>query len=158
MQRGCVRFILRAGGAAILGCLIGCATPYQQSGFTGGYGDTPIDSNTVLVTFKGNGYTPKEVVQMYLLYRCSEVTLRDGYDYFVVMGTNIDTKTGYTSAYGSGTAETQGASTRSVVPFHKYGTEATIKMFKGQKPADLADAYDARQTIQYLKPQLGISD
>lgn len=149
-----VQFILAAG----LCLLAGCATPYRPAGFSGGYSDTPIDGNTVRVTFKGNGYTPKEVVQMYVLYRCSEVTLKDGYDYFVVTGADTEAKTGYTSSYSSPPAETQTTSTRTVVPFHKYGTEATIKMFRGQKPADLADAYDARQTLQYLRPQLGFSE
>ena len=32
-----------------------------------------------------------------------------------------------------------------------------IKMFKGQKPANNPNAYDARETLQYLGPQLGIA-
>jgi hypothetical protein len=48
---------LRDATAIILAVvLIGCSTPYQGQGFRGGYSDTRIDSNTVLVSFKGNGY------------------------------------------------------------------------------------------------------
>jgi hypothetical protein len=59
----------------------GCATPYQQKGIAGGYSDTRIGRDTVLISFKGNGYTSKERVQLYLLYRCAEVTRQYGYDY-----------------------------------------------------------------------------
>ena len=51
---------------------IGCATPYQQSSFRGGYSDTRIDSNTVMVSFKGNGFTGRQKVESYLLYTCAE--------------------------------------------------------------------------------------
>jgi hypothetical protein len=68
--------------------LIGCSTPYQGQGLRGGYSDTRIDSNTVLVSFKGNGYTGHEKVETYLLRRCAEVTLADGYDYFVIVDQN----------------------------------------------------------------------
>jgi predicted metal-dependent enzyme (double-stranded beta helix superfamily) len=57
------------------------------------------------------------------------------------------------SAFGS--AHTFGSG--SVVPVHKYGTDALIKMFKGQKPANDPNAYDARETLQYLGPDLGIA-
>jgi hypothetical protein len=49
-------------GVVVLATSIaGCATPYQAKSFSGGYTDTRISKDTVLVSFKGNGYTSKVV-------------------------------------------------------------------------------------------------
>src|SRR6266851_614035 len=147
----------------------GCATPYQQHGFRGGYSDARIGQNTVLVSFKGNGHTSKERVQLYLLYRCAEVTRQYGYDYFVITRGDTEARTSYlsnysatttASAFGTGNAAFASAQTYgsgATIPVHKYGTDAFIKMFKGPKPSNDLNAYDARETLQYLGPQLGLS-
>jgi hypothetical protein len=154
---------------AIMLIVAGCATPYQQHGFRGGYSDARIGQDSVLVSFKGNGYTSKERVQLYLLYRCAEVTRQYGYDYFVVTSGGTEGKVSYlsnysattaASAYGTGnsafgSAHTSGSGT--TIPINKYGTDAMIKMFKGHKPPDDPNAYDARETLQYLGPQLKLS-
>lgn len=146
----------------------GCATPYQQRGFRGGYSDTRIGQDTVLVSFKGNGYTSKERVQLYLLYRSAQVTQQYGYDYFIVTSGGTEAKASYLSNYTStttasaystgntafGSAQTFGSG--ATIPIHKYGTDAMIKMFKGHKPPDDPNAYNARETLQYLGPQLGL--
>jgi len=145
----------------VLTGVAGCSTPYQQRGFRGGYSDNQIGQDTVLISFKGNGYTSRERVQLYLLYRCAEVTQHDGYDYFVVTNGDTEAKTGYVSNYtattynsGIGSAQTFGAGT--ATPIRKYGTDAMIKMFKGHKPSDDPNAYDAEETIKYLGPELGL--
>ncbi len=38
--------------------LIGCATPYQKVGLSGGYSDTRLQENVFTVNFRGNGYPP----------------------------------------------------------------------------------------------------
>src|SRR5579872_5733146 len=131
--------------AAIISFILGCATPYQQRSFTGGYSDTRISKNTVLVSFKGNAYTSRERVQLYLLYRCAQVTQQYGFDYFVINSGDTEAGTGYVSNYSSttnasafgsgnsafGSAQTYGSG--STMPIHKYGTEAMIEMFAGKK-------------------------
>src|SRR5579863_1607631 len=83
--------------AAFIGMLFliscGCATPYQQHGFRGGYTEARIAQDTALVSFKGNGFTSKERVQLYLLYRCAEVTKQYGYDYFIITGGGTEART-----------------------------------------------------------------
>jgi len=151
-----------------------CATPFQAKGLRGGYADTRIANDTVLASFNGNGFTSKERVQLYLLYRCAEVTKHDGFDYFVITGGNTEAKvnyiqtpstynettTGFVSASGNGafgSAQTFGSiSPGATVPVHKYGAEALIKMFHGQKPSNDPNAYDAGETIRYLGPDLGL--
>ncbi len=53
-----------------------------------------IDSNTVMVSFRGNGYTDRQTVQSFLLYRCAQVTLEDGYDYFVLISADTEARQG----------------------------------------------------------------
>jgi hypothetical protein len=73
-----MRISLMALSAAA--CLLaGCATAYQPNGVSGGYTDQVRSSNTAQVSFRGNGLTPPETVHSYILRRCAEVTLEDGY-------------------------------------------------------------------------------
>jgi hypothetical protein len=159
---------VRAVTAILAGALIGCSTPYQGQGFRGGYSDTRIDSNTVLVSFKGNGYTGHEKVETYLLRRCAEVTLADGYDYFVIVDKDdeavhgsINTAGTYSSstsatAIGSGNMAFGQSQTTGTfypgqsVPYVKHRSEVMIKMFKGQKPGDDTRAFDAHELVHYL--------
>ena len=52
--------------AAIL-LVSGCATKYQPVGFTGGYSEAQLDANTYRISFRGNGFTPRDRVDIYLL-------------------------------------------------------------------------------------------
>ncbi len=148
--------------------LIGCSTPYQSHGFRGGYSDTRIDSNTALISFKGNGYTGHEKVETYLLRRCGEVTLADGFDYFVIVDKDdeavhgsINTPGSYSSntsatAIGSGNVAFGQAHTTGTfypgqsIPYTKHRSEVMIKMFKGQRPGDDSRAFDAHELAHYL--------
>lgn len=51
----------------------------------------------MMVSFKGNGFTGRQKVENYLLYRCAEVTLNDGFDYFVLASEDIESKHEYSS-------------------------------------------------------------
>ncbi len=146
----------------------GCATPYQAKGLSGGHSDTQIDSNTVLVSFRGNAYTDREKVETYLLRRCAEVTLGDGYDFLVIIDKDSEAVHGsYSTAgtYSSNTSATvigsgnmafgQANTTGTFfpgqsIPYTKHRTEATIKMFKGKKPVEDSRAFDARELVHFL--------
>jgi len=65
--------------------LMGCVTPYQSSGIIGGYSEKQISPTVWRITFDGNGYTSRETVQTYWLYRAAELTLQKGYDSFEVL-------------------------------------------------------------------------
>ena len=106
-------------GMVVVIVLIGCPTRYQKTGATGGYSDARIDANTFLVEFHGNGFTSRQTVETYLLYRCAEVTVEAGYDFFVIVGggverndsTNTTTTPGHFSSSTFGTATTSGSTT-----------------------------------------------
>jgi hypothetical protein len=152
----------------IAALLAGCATPYQARGLTGGFSDTRLDANTFRVEFLGNAYTARERVETYLLRRAAEVTLAHGFDYFVLLtagternvsvvnmpGTYTATTTGSAYAIGStayGSATTTGTYLPGAsIPVSHYGATAIVKAFSGEKPRDLASAFDAREILQYV--------
>ena len=156
--------------ALVLPLLIwGCATTYQPRGFTGGFSDVQIDQNTVRVSFRGNAMTGRETVETYMLYRCAEITLEKGYDYFVLMDSGTDVQhsthvspgsyqsTTTVNSMGSGfaTANTSGTYTPgTVTTYRRFGSNAVIKMFKGTKPENSANAYTAAEVKAYLDPRI----
>lgn len=69
--------------AAFLSLLLaGCMTAYQPRGMTGGYEEQKLDEDMYRVSFYGNGNTPRAAVLKYFLYRCAELTLERGFQYF----------------------------------------------------------------------------
>jgi hypothetical protein len=65
--------------------LSSCATPYQNSGFAGGFEETKISENSYRVSFRGNGYSSSHRAVDFNLLRSAELTVRDGYEYFIVL-------------------------------------------------------------------------
>jgi hypothetical protein len=70
---------------AAAAALAGCATPYQAVGLTGGYTNKKVDDQTYHVEFSGNGYTSRQMVHKYFMYRCAELTQQEGYKYFMII-------------------------------------------------------------------------
>jgi hypothetical protein len=120
-------------------CLLaGCTTAYQPDGVSGGYSDRMIASNTAQVTFRGNRLTTPDLVHSYLLRRCAELTLQDGYSYFVVVHEEEPSEEN-TDSLGSKV------------------TAATIEMYQG-KPQGDARAYDANLMLRTLLAEEGESE
>lgn len=172
-----MRSLLNAVVILITLLIFGCATPYGRAGFMGGYTDTQIDSNTVMVSYRGNAFTSQEKVESSLIYRCAEVTEERGFDYFIIVSssttpiigsyTTPGTYTsysntsanlypgGYGNYYGSATTSTQGY----YQPGQTYQTRkvlssATIKMFTGTKPPGMSGAYTAKDVISHMKTSI----
>jgi hypothetical protein len=77
-----IRALVLTAAAAVLAS---CATPYQQSGLTGGAEVTELRPDVYRVTFQGNGYTTRETVQVYWLNRCAELALEKGFAGFEIL-------------------------------------------------------------------------
>jgi hypothetical protein len=71
--------------------LAGCATPYQQMGFSGGYRDKAIGPRTHSIDVQVNGYTSAGTALEYAYRRAGELC-PSGYD---VMNSIADKKTSY---------------------------------------------------------------
>jgi len=65
--------------------LASCATPYAQQGFTGGFNVQELRPDVFRVSFQGNGYTTRETVQVYWLYRCAQLALEKGFNGFEIL-------------------------------------------------------------------------
>lgn len=89
-------------------------TPYQPSGFTGGYSELQIGKNRYKITFKGNAYTGSETVENRAMLRAAEFTLELGKDLFSIIEERGRRKIG---SDGYGNVHT------------KHGTTLEIKVF-----------------------------
>lgn len=68
-----------------LAMLWGCATTYKPDNWTGGFRQEQLEPDMWRVTFLANGYTTSETAQTYWLYRCTELTLGEGYSGFEII-------------------------------------------------------------------------
>lgn len=71
--------------AAAAVTLVSCATPYQESGFTGGSYVKELRPDVFRVSFGGNGFTTKESVQVYWLKRCADLAIEKGFTGFEIL-------------------------------------------------------------------------
>lgn len=131
-----------AAAAALTAVVAGCATAYRAENLGGGYGETRLEANVFRVTFKGNvRMTQAETNEMALL-RSAEVTLANGYAYFLT----------------SGAAPTGSAVSLLTNTVPVPATTMMITCFEA-KPETGAVVYDARLIVEtvgpkYLKPSL----
>lgn len=65
--------------------ITGCATSYTKEGFFNeGFSETRLDEDVFRVTFKGNEMTDKDRVEDFALLRSAELTLTNGFRFFVI--------------------------------------------------------------------------
>jgi len=146
--------------------LAGCARPalYQPLRDDVGYGQRQLEENHYTVWFVGNSATPRETVEDYVLYRCAELTLEKGYDYFVLSNrsTQGEHRPGSGVSLGIGGFRIGGSGGISIgvgtgIPVggdQKYFGEANILLMKGRKPAGDPNAFDAREVRRNLEPSI----
>ena len=150
--------------------LLGCATPYQRVGFTGGYSETQLGDNIFQVSFRGNGYTSRERASDFALLRSAELALEHGFRYFVIIESKQEAKietyttpsTSYTTgsaygygnyAYGSATTTTYGGQTYFI---SKPRATNTILCFK-ERPEINGLVFDAEFVTKSIKKKYGMT-
>lgn len=149
--------------SAALVALTACAgpTPYQPAVNGYGYAEQQIESNRYRVSFAANSLTGRQTVENYLLYRAAELTIRLGGDYFVLVDRDIEPSTRYPSSYGGygypgawGPPYRHSAffSTGTERPITEYRAYADIVIYRGPKPSDDPNAYDAQEVGFRLAP------
>lgn len=174
-------------GLSIALALGGCmtATPYQPATGSGasrtGYWDEQIDSNRFRVSFAGNSLTSRETVERYLLYRAAELTVQSGFDHFILVDKDTDTRTDtYTTRNNFGPGPFGGWAPywrwyrprfgwRSYDPFfddtfwgddfdvhtvQQFNATAEIVVGKGPRPNGNLRAFDAHEVLNRLGPNI----
>jgi hypothetical protein len=104
---------------ALSGCATGHYTPLGEAGTTE---IEQLKENLYRVEYRVTAFTSQEQLDLYLRLRCAELTLREGYDYFHL----------------AGRSDVLGLSRR---------TAMTVTLYKGPKPAGVADLYDANAVL-----------
>lgn len=160
-------------------------TPYQPAASPGayhmGYSDQRIDDSHFRVSFSGNSLTSRETVERYLLYRAAELTAQGGFDYFVLVNRDTETRTstylepgfdngpwGYWHPYWRWYRPRFGW--RSWDPFYddpfwrrpdfdvrtvqRFEATAEIAVGHGPKPANEVRAFDAHEVLNRLGPSI----
>lgn len=164
--------------AAVTLLLAACATstPYGPASGNNPYGfsDQKIEDGRYRIVFRGNSSTTRESVETFLLYRAAELTVENGFDYFVVSEQDTEANKRYSTspnpafygryyygygpyccafpyyAYGFGWGGA-GYGDYSTREYTRYTAIAFVSMHKGQKPADNPEAFDARSVIDNLR-------
>ena len=124
--------------AAVAIFISSCATPYQPTGFTGGFSETQLAPDVFRINFCGNGYTSSERAQDFALLRAADLCSQYHFTSFAILNENDSTSTSAIStpgyAYSTGSA-------------YAYGNSATYSS---------RTTYSPGQTIVIHKPQAGL--
>lgn len=180
------------GGALAVAVLLasGCttSTPYQplsaSSPVSGGYTDQRLAENRFRVTFAGNTLTSRERVETYLLFRAAELTVEQGYDWFVVVDREMEHeiereirpdpfyRPWYDPAFGTWRPYWRywgPGGWRDWDPYHgdpfwardldirtveRFEATAEIRLGRGTVPPGEAEAMIAREVIARIRPQV----
>lgn len=158
-------------------------TPYQPyraegaGGIHGGYSEYRLGPDLFQVKFHGNEFTSRSRVENYLLFRAAELTVTNGFDWFVIKGrhTEHDVNTyvrqgpwaGWqphwryyrpSDGWADWHPEYGGpfwADRLDVSTIESFEVEASIRLGKGD-PKDPA-AFDAAQVIKEVGPTVELS-
>jgi hypothetical protein len=154
---------------AIIGSMLGgCATSYQSNSFAGGFKETQLAPDVFRVSFSGNAFTSPDRVQDFALLRAAELALANGAQYFAVISSADQSRTGtYVSpgsSYTTGnvtthgnTAQYSGTTTYTAPQVHTYykpGVGMMIRIFSA-KP-DGGFAFDANFIAKSIRTKYGI--
>lgn len=134
----------------------GCATTYQKTGFTGGHEAEHLEGNIYRIYFGGNGYTTRETVQTYWLYKCAEYTIEKGFDGFEILSNIQLTKHIPVEEFFLPESDVKIQQAQMVfIPVDsmpKPQIEADIKMMKSPLNGQPPKVFDAKKLKEALEP------
>lgn len=142
-----------------------CATNYRPKGILGGYYSKSLGNDILDVRFEGNQHTSADQVRHYLLYRCAELTIENGFKYFVILideshfindttPPEIDQPWTTTSSMSGGTKAIVNADFSAGTTASKYVGIFKIGMLRDIEPAYADRIILASNVIDRLKPTI----
>jgi hypothetical protein len=119
-------------------------------GMLGGVEGTQVSSNTFQVTARGNGYTDPDSIERFVLRKAAEMTLSNGFDYFIIEGEQDRSRTtevaGSYASYHRGIATGFGYRQSILHP----GATVMVQAFKGPLPnPPPPGAFEAKDVLHY---------
>jgi hypothetical protein len=148
-----MRYLVIVAMCAALG---GCATKYQEMGFSGGVAAQQITADTWRIQSRGNAYTNAATVQDYVLLKAAETTTAAGATHFQIINsadasrasTIVTPGTSSTTIIGHQAITT--TSPGSVDTVIKPGQDVFIRVLK-LPPGPLPQGtYSAAEIIQFV--------
>lgn len=140
----------------ILALISGCATKYQDIGFSGGVAAQQMTSNTFRIIARGNSYTSINTVKDYMVLKAAETAKQNGATHFVIISAEdasrneqIVTPGRATTSFHNNVAHT----TYSPAMVHnqfKPGQDAYIRIVSVENGALPANAISADEIIKYV--------
>jgi hypothetical protein len=143
------------GIVALCVALGGCATKYQEMGFTGGVAAEQITADTWRVRARGNAYTDATTVQDYVLLKAAETTQAAGGSHFQIISAADASRAETIVTPGSSTTNVVGhqafttTSPGSVDTVIKPGQDVYIRILKTAPGASTPGVYSASEIIQF---------
>jgi hypothetical protein len=143
------------GIVVLCAALGGCATKYQEMGFTGGVAAEQITADTWRVRARGNAYTDATTVQDYVLLKASETTQAAGGSHFQIISAADASRAETIVTPGSSTTNVVGhqafttTSPGSVDTVIKPGQDVYIRILKTAPAASTPGVYSASEIIQF---------
>jgi hypothetical protein len=148
---------------------VGCASAsyYEPAEKEEGYGyrEQQLESQRYRVSFQGASYTPRETVEIYLLYRAAEIAAKNNYDYFTLTGQDTEAQveqpsTGFFGSYGFGGRRSalglgyHWAPGSHVGTYDKYEAVAYIKLLKEAPSQGSTQVYTTKEVLKNLEPRI----
>lgn len=138
--------------------LAACATPYQSTGFRGGYSQTKLGPNIYRVDFKGNGFTSTERASDFLMLRCAQLTLDNNFQFFAFLNDKNEGHESSTAGFATTNYSTGSANTFYVPPVSVYkpGEAVMIEMFH-TAPKNVQYALNAEDVFNSITKKYGLT-
>lgn len=132
--------------------LAGCATGYHPMGYTGGYSEVQLNTNTWQIEVAANGYTSAQRARKIALMRAADLTLKSGATKFIILGGGVNNE------YAGSTPVTVSQVGRNVYAtggdsIYKPSGTLVIQIVKKGEPA-FENAFDASLLEQQLRKEL----
>jgi hypothetical protein len=152
---------MRIMGVLLLSAaLTGCATKYQEMGFTGGVAAEQITSDTWRIQARGNAYTESSTVQDYVLLKAAETTRAAGASYFQIVSAADASRASTFVTPGTSTTNFVGhtafttTSPGSVDTVIKPGQDVYVRVLKSAPGGPTPSVYSAAEIIQFIGPRV----
>ena len=161
-----MQLIKWVGVLCVVVAISGCVTSYKPEGFSGGFREQQIANDTFIVSAHGNAFASMDLVQTISLRRAAELSVQNGFSYFVVMNGSQDYQTGVITTPGTytgtttgsahslggsvyGQANTYGTYTPGMTnSYSKPSNSITVKMFE-EAPFDMTGIHNAAEVLRY---------